>query len=70
MKKTDLKAKFGNKIKNLRQSKNITQADLAGKIDVDIRTIRRIETGTYNPTLEVIISLSIALNTSIPDLFK
>lgn len=69
MKKIDVKAKFGSKIKTLRQAQNITQADLAGAVDVDIRTIRRIETGTYNPSLEIISALAQALNTTIPELF-
>ena len=48
----------------------ITQADLAAIVDVDIRTIRRIESGAYNPTLEIIGALAKAFKISISDLFK
>ena len=47
-----------------------TQADLAANVDVDIRTIRRIESGSYNPTLEIISALAQAFKISISDLFK
>lgn len=70
MKKGDIKERFGYRIKALRQEGQITQADLAAAVDVDIRTIRRIETGTYNPSLEVIAALADAFDISIPDLFK
>lgn len=70
VKKTDIKVEFGSKIKALRELHNVTQTDLAAKIDVDVRTIRRIESGKYNPTLEIIMSLATAFKTTIPDLFK
>lgn len=69
MKKADIKAEFGSKIKALRQLNMITQVDLAAKVDVDVRTIRRIESGKYNPTLELIHALAIAFKKSIPELF-
>ncbi len=70
MKKVDIKEQFGAKVKDLRKIHMITQADLAAAVDIDIRTIRRIESGTYNPTLEIIGALAQAFKISIPDLFK
>jgi putative transcriptional regulator len=70
VKTADIKEAFGLKIKLLRKIKKITQENLAAEIDVDVRTIKRIESGKYNPTLEIIANLSIALKTSLSDLFK
>lgn len=70
MKKVDIKEQFGARVKGLRKLNMITQADLAAIVDVDIRTIRRIESGAYNPTLEIIGALAKAFKISISDLFK
>lgn len=70
MKKGSIKQEFGVKIKALRTAKGLTQADLAAEIDVDIRTIRRIETGNYNPTLEIIAALASVFRLTVSDLFK
>ncbi len=40
---------IGQKIKEARLSKNITQAELADKCRLDIRTIQRIEKGEVSP---------------------
>jgi DNA-binding XRE family transcriptional regulator len=70
VKKVDIKEQFGAKVKDLRKLNMITQADLAAAVDIDIRTIRRIESGTYNPTLEIIGALAQAFKISVSDLFK
>ena len=70
MKKVNIKEQFGARVKALRKSNMFTQADLAANVDVDIRTIRRIESGSYNPTLEIISALAQAFKISISDLFK
>ncbi len=70
MKRSDIKEKFGLKIKDLRKENMLTQADLAAAVDVDIRTIRRIESGTYNPSLDIIGALAQAFKIHITELFK
>jgi transcriptional regulator with XRE-family HTH domain len=61
---------LGNKIKLLRNEKNITQQFLSSYCDVDIRTIQRIESGKQNPTYKLLLSISNCLNISISDLLN
>jgi len=70
VKKTDVKQQFGLKVKALRKVNKVTQADLAAEIDTDVRTIKRIESGNYNPTLEIVSDIARAFKISLSDLFK
>ena len=56
----DLK-RIGQKIKEIRLAKKLTQSSLASSCDVDIRTIQRIEKGTFNMSLKILYSISEAL---------
>lgn len=47
---------FGQKIKEARREKRITQRDLAKLISVDFTYISKIETGALEPPSEVVIS--------------
>ncbi len=53
----DLK-RIGQKIKEIRLEKKLTQSSLASFCDVDIRTIQRIEKGTFNMSLKIFYSIS------------
>lgn len=59
--------KLGAKVKEIRESKRMTQVDLAGKIEgnIDTTNISRIETGRTNPTIITIYRISEALEVSI-----
>lgn len=59
---------FSVKVKALRQAKGLTQADLAGLMDMDIKTVKRLESGIYNPTLTTILALYQALGLSPKEL--
>lgn len=61
--------KFGSEIREIRKSKNITQQQLAGMCDVDIRTIQRIEKGAFNPSLKILRQLALAFDISLSQLF-
>lgn len=61
-------AQFGLKVKSLRIKNKLTQVQLAGLMDVDVKTIKRIEKGDYNPTLVVILALSESLETEAKNL--
>jgi transcriptional regulator with XRE-family HTH domain len=54
--------RIGQKTKEVRLKKNLTQSILASKADVDIRTIQLIERGSLNMSLKVFYSLSTALD--------
>ena len=65
----DLMSIFGEKLKQLRVEKKITQRSLAEKIGVDFSYISKIETGALEPpSEEVIIKIAKALNANEEDL--
>lgn len=61
---------FGNQIKELRKSKNITQEVLANTINVDISQISRLERGILNASVSLIKDISIALDTDLKTIFE
>jgi putative transcriptional regulator len=58
-----------NNLKVLRAEKNITQEELANKLDVTRQTIHAVESGKYNPSLELAFKLAHYFETSIEDIF-
>lgn len=67
----NLKAKLNicNNIAFLRASAQLTQKDLAEKIDVTRATINAIERGNYNPSLELAFRLAEIFATDIESIF-
>ena len=61
---------IGKRIREIRQSKNLTQQQLANILESDISTVNRIELGKTNARLSSIIALSRALEVSLYDIFK
>ncbi len=57
------------KIKELRARYNLTQDDLAKKVNVRRETILFIEKGNYNPSLKLAHEIAKALQTTIDELF-
>jgi transcriptional regulator with XRE-family HTH domain len=55
---------FPERIVALRKEKNLTQQALADKVEVHLTQIQRYESGTVQPTLDVIRRLAIALSVS------
>ena len=58
-----------NRVKELRTAAGLRQEDLAGRLGVSRQTVISIETGRYNPSLELAWRLSRALGVTIEDLF-
>ncbi|MDH3322034.1 MAG: helix-turn-helix transcriptional regulator [Flavobacteriaceae bacterium] len=58
-----------NRIKELRAKYNITQLDLAKKVDVRRETIVFLEKGKYNPSLKLAHDISKIFNLPIEDVF-
>lgn len=54
----------GDRVVQLRKALNITQAQLAQRIEVAQNQISRYETGGYNPSIEKLILLAQILNTT------
>ena len=57
------------KLKLARIEKDLTQEDLAEIVGVSRQTISLIETGKYNPSLNLCIAICKALNKTLDDLF-
>lgn len=70
------KKQFGSNLKKIRESKNMTQFDLAAAMNelssessIEKTTISRIENGRTNVTLSTLTKLSLALEIDIKKLF-
>lgn len=61
--------KFGQKIKELREARGMTQESLALTIDVDKSYIGRIERAERFANLKTIINIADALEVPVKDLF-
>ena len=48
----------------------MTQADLADRVGVTRQTINSIETGKYNPSIELALRLARTLGLAVEDLFQ
>lgn len=60
----------GNTIRNLREQKNMTQAELAGLIDVSPKTVSKWETGKGLPDISLLEPLAVALSVSVIELMS
>lgn len=58
-----------NRLKEVRNEKKISQAELAKMIGVSRNTISSIETGQFSPTAKIALILCIALDMKFEDLF-
>lgn len=70
MEKSEILKVVGKKIKELRESKGLSQVDLVGKIEgnIDTTNISRIESGRTNPTLYTLHRIASALEVELTDL--
>jgi putative transcriptional regulator len=58
-----------NRIKELRAKYNLTQQDLATKVDVRRETIVFLEKGKYNPSLKLAYDISKIFELKIEEVF-
>jgi len=70
LKAMDIKKKFGEKVKQLRLEKGLSQEGLANEANLDRTYIPGIEKGERNVSITVIEKLAIALKIDIRDLFS
>ena len=62
-------ANFGNKLREARLAKGLTQELLANELGVEISQISRIERGVINTSITTLYCISKILNVSISELF-
>ncbi|KKY00609.1 XRE family transcriptional regulator [Paraclostridium benzoelyticum] len=60
---------FISNLKKYRQFNELTQEELAKRVNVRRETIARLENAKYNPSLELAVRISKELNTPIDALF-
>jgi len=70
MKEKPLLKSFGMRVKYIRKEAKISQEKLAEATQLHPTYISMIESGKTNPTLEIIVKLSKALNVEISDLLS
>jgi putative transcriptional regulator len=58
-----------NQIHVYRAKHDLTQAELAASVDVSRQTINAIETGKYNPSLELALKLARKFDVTVEDVF-
>lgn len=58
-----------NRLKVLRAENDLTQADLAEKLDVSRQTVNAIETGKYDPSLPLAFKIARLFGQSIEQIF-
>ena len=58
---------FGQRLRELRYERNMSQAALARCVDVHVVTISRLETGRYAPDWWTVVRLAEALGASLGD---
>jgi putative transcriptional regulator len=58
-----------NRIRELRKTKEMTQEDLSNKVGVSRQSIIAIESGKYNPSLDLAYKIARVFNCKIEDVF-
>lgn len=72
MDKSEILKLVGKRIKEVRESKGISQVELVGKMEgvIDPTNISRIESGRTNPTVFTLFRISEALEIKISELLN
>lgn len=59
---------FSLNLARLRNARGLTQDELSSKLGVSMRTLQRFEAGKFEPTLSVLVKLSLLFRVNIDDL--
>ena len=59
-----------NRIRELREAKGMTQAELAARVDVARQTILAIEKGRYDPSLSLAFRISDVFAATVEEVFR
>jgi putative transcriptional regulator len=58
------------RIKEYRAKYNLSQDELAERVDARRETINRLEKGIYNPSLKLAMDIAKVLNTTVEEIFR
>ena len=67
MKKEDLVKKIGLKIREIRESQNLSLQEFADKLDIEYNNLIRIEKGRTNPTIGTLYGICQILGVKLVD---
>lgn len=59
-----------NNLQEARTSKELTQEELANKVNVSIQTIQSIEKGKYKPSDSLALNIARSLDKEVTDIFN
>lgn len=62
--------RFGEVLRALRRERKLSQQALADRSDLAVDTVRRVESGTFSPSLETLSRLALGLEISLATLFN
>lgn len=65
----NIKARVGNRIKEIRREQGLSQEALANKAEVDRTYVTDVENGRRNISIETLLKIIIALGMSVQDFF-
>lgn len=69
MSANSLQINVGKQIQKIRESKSISQQDLAAKCNFEKSNMSRLEAGRVNPTLSTLGKVANALDVTLAELF-
>lgn len=61
--------RLGNRLKEIRATKNLTQAELAVQAGVSRKTVNTIENGVFVPSTLIALTLAQCLGAKVEELF-
>jgi transcriptional regulator with XRE-family HTH domain len=70
MSENSIQINVGRRIQKIRESKGISQQELAAKCNFEKSNMSRLEAGRVNPTLATLEKVVLALEVDIIELFK
>ncbi|MBA5689397.1 helix-turn-helix domain-containing protein [Rugamonas apoptosis] len=66
---TTTNAVLGDRIKQIRKQKGVSQIEAAEAAGIDPKSLSRIESGVFNPSVETLHGLAVALEVGMQDFF-
>jgi transcriptional regulator with XRE-family HTH domain len=67
---SDIRVKFGDRVRRLRKAKGVTQMELAELLGVGRSYLSQIERGKRDPGLRLVKSIADGLKTTLSDLLQ
>lgn len=61
--------RLGNRLKDLRAAKDLTQAELASLVGVSRKTINTVENGVFVPSTTLALALARTLSVTVEEIF-